>query len=344
MTQQEKDNLIQDYLNGASFDSLIKKYHHKFITIKNCLIENNIPIRSKSEAMKNKNSIIISPDIEQKIIINYNNGMGLASAGKQYNVSEYIVKKILNKYNIHIRSLKESVIIPNNNRKKYFCNENYFKTQNSDMAYILGFLAADGTVRKDSNQIKITLAQKDAELLEIIKEKLEYTGEVKYTTTSKGFNIATLEITSSNYKKDLALYNIVPQKTFSFSIPELLNKEYWIDFIRGYWDGDGSISTAGKSAIRSSVCSARKETLEQIVNFLAKEYNIPPVTIQSYNRKNTIYYIQYSNNSTRKLFKAMYYKKNIIYLKRKYDKFCQLCIDNKSHETVHPEIQDENVC
>ena len=330
MTQQEISAMIEDYKNGTTLDKIIKKYHHCHATVRKILEENDIHIRNQSESNKGKCSKIIPKEIEDKIIKNYNAGMGLVASGREFNISDYIVRRILVDNNIYIRSYRESASISNQNRKKYHCNESYFKIQNSDMAYILGFLAADGTVRKDCNEIKITLAAKDSELLEKIKDKLEYSGNIKYATTSKGFDIATLTITCQEYKKDLAEYNIIPQKTFTFSIPEKLKKEYWVDFIRGYWDGDGTICTAGKSAIRSSVCSARKETLEQILDFLEQEYNIPQVSIQLRAGANTLYYIQYSNNSTKKLFHALYYKDNLLYLDRKYKKFCELCIDNKN--------------
>lgn len=283
----------------------------------------------QEENKKKKLKTKTTQEVINKIINNYNKGMGLKASGEEFNIGPYAVRNILVNNNITIRTQSESAILSNINRKKYFCNLNYFKTQSPNMAYILGFLAADGYIPLDKNEIKITLAQKDAELLEKIKKELEFTGEVKYTTTNKGFDIATLEITAIEYKQDLAQYNIIPQKTFKFSMPEKLNKKYWIDFIRGYWDGDGTICTAGKSAIRSSLCSAKKETLEQILNFLEENYNIKKVTIQERSGINTLYYFQYSTTATKQLFKAMYYKENLFCLDRKYKKFCELCIDNK---------------
>lgn len=34
-----------------------------------------------------------------------------------------------------------------------YVNDNYFSTQNSNMAYIMGFLAADGNVSKKGNRV-----------------------------------------------------------------------------------------------------------------------------------------------------------------------------------------------
>ena len=84
-----------------------------------------------------------------------------------------------------------------------------------------------------------------------------------------------------------------------------------------------------KSAIRASLCEARKETLEQILSFLEENYNIKKVTIQEWTDVNTLYYFQYSTNVIKQLFKAIYYKEDLLYLDRKYKKFYELYIDNK---------------
>lgn len=338
MTQQEISAMIIDYENGMTMNDIIKKYHHKFQTVKKCFEENNVHIRNKSEAGRKTQKYKVDQEIELKIVENYKKGMGLIASGKEFNIGYYKVKKILDKYGIYYRNKKESIQKRNTLIKKYHCNEDYFKTQSPNMAYILGFLAADGSIGLNNNEIKITLAEKDSELLEKIKNELEYTGEIHHATTSKGYNIASLQITSQTYKKDLSIYNIIPQKTFSFSIPETLNKKYWIDFIRGYWDGDGTICTAGKSAIRASICSARKETIQQILDFLEEEYDIPKVSIYKKIGINPLYYIQYSNNSTRKLFKAFYYANNLLYLNRKYKKFYELCVDNKNPRDSASEV------
>lgn len=344
MTQQEINNIILDYQNGKSFDFLMKKYHHRFSSIKKCLEQNNINIRSKSEALKDKNKKVFS-EIEQKNIIkDYKNGESLRSISKKYNFGVYAIKTFLQKNNINLRTQIESAKISNCNRKKYFCNENYFKNQSSNMTYILGFLAADGTISLKSNEIKISVAEKDSNILEKIKNELEYTGQVKHFINNKGFAIASLQITCAEYKKDLAKFNIIPQKTFRFFIPDCLEQRFYPDFIRGYWDGDGTICTAGAGAIRASLCSAVKKTLQQILFYLEKEHNIPQVSIYCRQGIHPLYYFQYSTNSTKKLFKVLYYKKDLLYLERKYQNFCKLCIDNKTHETAHPLCMDEKIC
>ena len=271
------------------------------------------------------NPIQLSQEVIDKIIYDYTiNKYGLIKTGKNNGVGERIVRRVLLENKIHIRSRSEAAIVSNIQRRQFNVDDNYFSTENSNMAYLLGFLASDGTVDKKNNRIKIGLSSIDKEFLVKIKEELKYEGDIFNYITSNGFSVSELTFTSQQIKKDLARYNIVPNKTLTFKFPKNLNKKYWIDFIRGYFDGDGSVSTAGNNAIRWQICSATKNVLETIVDFFYEEYHIKKVSILEQPRKNnTLYYFQYSTNATKEIFSILY-KKNSLKLPRKYLKFKEL--------------------
>lgn len=264
-------------------------------------------------------------EIEKEIIDRYcNKGYGLRKSGEPFRVSDYLVKKLLKRNGIKIRNFSEAAKLSNSNRR-FSINENYFKTESANMAYLLGFIASDGTVRKRINEVKITVATRDKEILEKIKKELSFEGNIKDYEDSKGYFNSTLAFTSKEIKNDLEKYGIVPNKTFIFKFPQNLNKEYWIDFIRGYFDGDGCISSAGPNAIRAQVCSVTKNVLEVMTNFLEKEYLIPKPHIQEKQTigEKKIYYFQYSTCPTREFFKKVYYA-NCLCLERKLNKFKEL--------------------
>lgn len=271
------------------------------------------------------NPIQLSQEVIDKIIYDYTiNKYGLIKTGKNNGVGERIVRRVLLENKIYIRSRSEAAIVSNIQRRQFNVDDNYFSTENSNMAYLLGFLASDGTVDKKNNRIKIGLSSIDKEFLVKIKEELKYEGDILNYITVNGFSVSELTFTSQQIKKDLARYNIVPNKTFTFKFPKNLNKKYWIDFIRGYFDGDGSVSTAGNNAIRWQICSATKNVLETIVDFFYEEYHIKKVSILEQPRKNnTLYYFQYSTNATKEIFSILY-KKNSLKLPRKYLKFKEL--------------------
>ena len=250
-----------------------------------------------------------------------NKKYGLVKTGKLIGVNQRIVRKVLINNNIHIRSLAEANRANSINVRKYGVNDDYFDNESSNMAYILGFLAADGTVAKNGNRIKIGLSSVDRKFLELIKEELGAESNILDYETSNGYMVSEFSFTSQKIKQKLTEYNIVPGKTETFTFPINLSKKYWVDFIRGYFDGDGSVGTAGPSAIRWQICSHRPQVLETIVEFLFEEYGIPKVSVQKNEHGNSfLYTIQYSNNSTRKIFQIIY-TPNSLYLPRKFEKF-----------------------
>lgn len=239
------------------------------------------------------------------------------------------IKKVLKKYDIHIRTQKEACVISNKKRATEK-NENYFSVQSSNMAWLLGFLASDGSIRANSNEIKIGLASNDKEILEKIKKELGLATMVKEYINSQGYSCVRLQWTCEQHKKDLATYGVIPAKTFCLKPPFKLERKYWIDYIRGYFDGDGSINLIqnsnhrGNGNLRWQVCSATKDILEFILNYFETEYDIPKVNIYESNRsKNPLYYIQYSSTATRKIHSILY-TNGSLYLQRKKDHFDEI--------------------
>lgn len=250
--------------------------------------------------------------------------LGQVACGKKIGADTRIVKRILKEANITIRSFSEAAVVSNQNRRKYFINEEYFDTESPNMAYILGFLAAEGSVSKRDNSITIGLSLKDKDFLQSLLNEMDATYKIKEYVSSNGYDCCKVAFTSKKIKDKLSEYNIIPAKTFTFKFPKQLNKEYWIDFIRGYFDGNGSVSTAGNHAIRWQLCSATKDVLETIVQFFFEKYNISKTSILKQPRANHIlYYIQYSSAPTRQIYHVLY-TPNSLYLPRKKEKFEQI--------------------
>lgn len=321
MTQQELEkNIVLEYNDGSTMADIQRKYNIGYKKVRNTLMKNNITIRNIKDAKNKQNMRILTLEEEKLVCDTYRNTNRVKDCQLIIHSGQEVVKRCLQKYGLY-KTQKETVTQNNIKRRKYEVRDDFFDIETSEMAYILGFIAADGTVRKDSNEIKIGLSAKDAELLEKFKA---YIGgrDLKYYTTQDGFDVVSWCFCSQHIKEKLSEYNIIPQKTFTFKFPQKLQKKYWIDFIRGYFDGDGSISTAGPHAIRWQVCSATKDVLENIVNFFYEEYNIPKTTIQNTikGRNNPLYIIQYTTTSTREIYKYLYYD-NCLCLKRKKEKY-----------------------
>ena len=318
-----KKQICNDYNEKfLTIAELAKKYNKGTETIRKILKENGCHIRNCSEnaILKRNNYEYSLEEIEKDVLDNYlNKGYGLLKSGIKYNLSQNNVKYILNRHNVSIRNFSEAAKLSNENRALNK-NEYYFYNESHDMAWLMGFIAADGNISKTTNRIKISLAKKDKEILEKIKRKVDIENEIKEYMNKDGFDVVELYWTCFQHKKDLVKYNIVPNKTFVLKPPYKLQKKYWIDYIRGYFDGDGSINLLNNQSLRWQICSTTKELLEWIVNYFYAEYNIPKVKILTQNRKHPLYYFQYSTESTKKIFEILYNESDM-FLQRKKEHF-----------------------
>ncbi len=139
------------------------------------------------------------------------------------------------------------------NQRTYSLNENFFENLNEISMYWLGFIMADGNVESShyTNSLKIHLSIKDEKHLVNFYEDVSYNGKLTYfegsEITSKGKTYKTkpsvkAQISSKKLIHDLTLLGCMPNKTvvgcqISEKIPEHLIRH----FLRGYFDGDGSV-------------------------------------------------------------------------------------------------------
>ena len=191
------------------------------------------------------------------------------------------------------------------------------------MAYMLGFLMADGNVSKTDNRVQICLSEQDSDYLQLFYNEIGGSPIVHYTQNEGKQQICRWQCLSSQIKKDLISYDIIPNKTGCAKIPTKLNKEFYPDFIRGYFDGDGCVWIEKNGAVGFSLTSHNKEILEQVINYF-EENNIPRVNIKIDNRCNINYSFKYRKKATEKIYKLLYYSTDCLYMQRKFDKFTKI--------------------
>lgn len=131
-------------------------------------------------------------------------------------------------------------------KHKYTVDDNFFSSPNSINSYWAGFIAADGNIEKTNNRIRIGLSSKDRELLEVFKQQTNFSGPITdYESIAynngKSYPSSKLGISSKQWKNDLInIWNILPNKSLTLKPPELKNPENVLQYIIGYFDGDGS--------------------------------------------------------------------------------------------------------
>lgn len=261
------------------------------------------------------------------VIHNYKDlKMGRNAAGKDYGLSEKMVKRLLEENGIEVRHRNTR---PNGGNRKYNVNDDYFDTQSSNMAYILGFWAADGNVSSNENRLDLELASVDLEILEKMKEELQSERPIKIYQCANGYTKNKLYFWSSKIKRVFKEYGIVPNKTYSkdFTAPYKLDKKYWIDYIRGFFDGDGCVKKTGYS-ISFELNSVNYKFLEDISNYLKEYYNIETkITTAGMKGRNIELYRLYCYSENAKKIYNILYTPNSLYLERKYKKWQELLND-----------------
>jgi intein/homing endonuclease len=250
------------------------------------------------------------------------------------------MQKIANKLEVSVDSIYKyfkyyNISYNKNNSRIYNCDDHLFKNNTEESFYLAGFIAADGSLqdRKYSKILKISLSSLDSEHLEKIKKILKSNNPIKiYKVKSnklinKEASSAELQIVSNVIFDDLKKFNIVPNKTKIYSMPDwLLNHPLLNHFLRGYFDGDGCVSYCGLGKKRNikqlhfNILGTEK-FINQYRGCLVRKCDVNEVKISP---KSTIYSLSYSgNNNVKKIYNFLY-KNATIFLNRKMIKFNQI--------------------
>lgn len=181
---------------------------------------------------------------ELEIIKKRNNGLSPTEICKEYNIDLSQYYRIIN------RNGREK-IIPN---KKYYVNDSYFKIiDTEDKAYWLGFLYADGYINdtKGCSYLELGLSSVDRNHVILFSKYIKSNHPIKDRTIKylkkDGTNCLSTHIKIYNTKivNDLIKLGCTNKKSWSITYPKFLDIEMEPHFIRGYFDGDGSIRKRG---------------------------------------------------------------------------------------------------
>lgn len=192
---------------------------------------------------------------------------------KKYKIGFKYFKKILREFNIK----EETRLVDYSNHRIYSCDFDFFKiVDNEEKAYTLGLLASDGHIKHTKTRHDIMLCLTDLELIEKIKTCLKSNHPIKSFKRSEKHQIQNkIHIQSVEMVHDLEKFNLTGNKTFRTHIPKEIPENLVKHFIRGYFDGDGSIwldkRRRGLGAV--TITSSSLLVLQQIENHL-KENNI----------------------------------------------------------------------
>lgn len=170
--------------------------------------------------------------------------------------------------------LRETLYLSRSNpNNKYFLDSDMFKNIDTEhKAYLLGWIASDGTVRPDS--VTIAIHKKDVKILQDIISGLNLKIPIFFKKES---NLCGIRISSKEISKDVCnLLQIKPKKKSDIvQMPVLSDEKLTWAFLRGYFDGDGHVRNYYKnSSLETQIASNSNEMLKSIGKFTKLIYRI----------------------------------------------------------------------
>jgi intein/homing endonuclease len=183
----------------------------------------------------------LKPEHYREIIDIYLKGqLSIKKISELYRCNRDTVSAILKRNNI--TKFKRGHYI-----RKHTLNERYFDVIDTEnKAYFLGLLYADGCNHTNGKKkISIALQEQDKEILSKFSKEL-YGDEFLYFRNGRngGKNQFVLYINSAHISDKLAELGCIARKSLILKFPEwLIDPELQKHFMRGYFDGDGSLGS-----------------------------------------------------------------------------------------------------
>ena len=249
-------------------------------------------------------------DIKHKYEIEH---LSLAKIGSFYGVSRGVITRIIKELGVTIRQ----------DNHTYFADyDKFYNIDTAEKAYWLGFIAADGCVfiREENASVIINISRKDKTHLEKLKQFMNSNVKIVDHIQTAGFsnNTEMSKITFNSIKmaQDLNRVGITNKKSLTLK-PPLIDEQFFLPFILGYFDGDGSIFQFNNNKEWGINIEGTKEMLEWINDILKISNELEKRHVDDKNN----YYIRCGGVAKPYYILKQLYDSVNVHLDRKYEKF-----------------------
>lgn len=214
-------------------------------------------------------------DQEKQIINLYESGKQIEQIANIFNISKTPISKLLKNRMIDIRDNSHK-------GRKYPIDETYFDNiDTANKAYVLGLLYSDGCNCAKLNHVKISLQERDAQILFSIIEDMQADRPLRIQKLSEKNSSWQDSYTYSFVNKHLSNHlielGVVPKKSHILTFPNCVPEKYLSDFVRGYFDGDGHIEIGSHYFVTIAgtlqFCEGLQKCLKEKLNIDSKIYN-----------------------------------------------------------------------
>ncbi len=303
--RDNEQDVISDYESGMGVYALAKKYGVSHSPVYRFLKRRGIQFRDYSIKCNNN-----------KVLDDYRDGLSSREVAQKHGISPASVLRLCHRFNIPLHSKDDF--------RLYTFNENAFDNMDDEYSnYWMGFLFADGC--NDGRGLVLDLKTGDKSHLRKFCSFLSFSGPIvdrkPKIRNGKTYKMSGVTICSTSFANKLSTLGCVRRKSLKLEFPKWLDSDKVSHFLRGYFDGDGTLSLSpsrlsGGCAITSSTefCLHIKKLLSPIINF----------KIQHLSGSKKSAFLRNSKRFEFIKFLDYIYENSDVYLDRKYNLYQEL--------------------
>ncbi len=203
------------------------------------------------------------------------------------------------------------------------------------MSYLFGFLQADGSFCEQSRnrgKIRLEVSYRDKDVIYLLDDIIPCNSFISERTRNTNFKddykSICLTICDFEFREKMKMYGLPVGKKSHTITPPTINSYSEVDYIRGLFDGDGSLGITSNNIPFVSIITASEKMKDYILDFFFRETG--KLKKSSRNKRDGVFNIMITNEDAQKFVKDVYYD-GCIALNRKKEKARQIS------EWVRPE-------
>lgn len=203
-------------------------------------------------------------------------------------------------------------------------NNVFFMTWTPELAYVVGFFIADGSMSdySKSGKYSVKFQCADLDVIEKIAEVSGYKNKIMVVKTKwkLGYRISMAGKFIWNFFADLGFDN---NKSHNAIIPNQVPENLWPHLVRGIFDGDGSISLRKRSSMYPQLNIVGTRV---VIDFISDFFDFFNTKIK--HRSSVVWRLDYNGDNAVK-FMNLIYSGSTIHMNRKFDIYNK-CKDYKN--------------
>lgn len=299
-TQEIFDEAVKMLNNGIGITQVAKN-----LGVSRTNLSRNLSNRGLYEEKYNKDRSRYETKEMMSMIEDYKNDMSKSNIMSKYNISKEFMYNALRFNNVKLKGSGRTYI---------FSDDIFENIDSEDKAYWLGFLYADGYVSETLSILELSLAVIDLNHVEKFASFINTKAPIStrdINLNGKLFKACRISVCSKKIVNDLVSHGCVQAKSLVLTFPNI-REDLVNHFIRGYFDGDGSVSISNGQLSFSII--GTENFLDTCVEKMSLHHNKKSMNGKAY----SINY--HGNNLVKKIYNYLY-KDATVYLERKREKF-----------------------